>query len=185
MQRARQDSNLQPSDSKSATLSNWATGAIIRKFLKYNNFTHGLSTFSRSDFVNITKKDYFSVSLLCYWDSKRHVSYACTGLCMPADIRLLLCFFVPPYEIAISNSNTVWSPGDVPLWMFLVLQWFRFDFQTSHIRERPDQNILSLSLSLGRLLVHCWIFDCRRRARFSNIILLLLTNKLRNRRNRT
>ena len=62
-ERAREDSNLQPSDSKSATLSNWATGAKIRKFLKYNNFPHGLSTLSRRDFVSITKKCRFGVSL--------------------------------------------------------------------------------------------------------------------------
>ena len=41
--RARQDSNLQPSDSKSATLSNWATGAENSKQLQYSKLLRLLS----------------------------------------------------------------------------------------------------------------------------------------------
>ena len=45
--RARQDSNLQPSDSKSATLSNWATGANVyctKTYGELYNFTHFQNT---------------------------------------------------------------------------------------------------------------------------------------------
>jgi hypothetical protein len=66
--------------------------------------------------------------------------------------------------------------------------WFHNDSDLTcsrAISERPDQNILFLFLGLGRMIARRWIVSCRRRARFSKIKLLLLTNKPRNRRNST
>ena len=59
----------------------------------------------------------------------------------------------------------------------------RVDFQSGHICESQAQNSLSLRLSLGRLIVRCWTVSCWRRARFSMIKLLRLTNKPRNMKN--